>query len=55
MEQNKKYYGYKPKDNNLVKLQHYLQVKNANQTQKTQITDKTPKLLTNQVLKNKRF
>ena len=55
MEQNKTYYGYKPKENNLTKLQRYLLTKNVKQTDKKQINDKVAKLSTNQVLKNKRF
>jgi len=55
MEQNKIYYGYKPKENNLTKLQRYLLTKNVKQTDKKQINDKVAKLSTNQVLKNKRF
>lgn len=55
MEQNKKYYGYKPKEDNLDKLQRYLLNKNAKQTDKKQVNDRFTKLSTNQVLKNKRF
>jgi hypothetical protein len=55
MEQNKTYYGYKPKENNLVKLQRYLLSKNTDQTVKTQVNEKVAKLSSNKVLQNKRF
>ena len=55
MEQNKTYYGYKPKEDNLVKLQRYLLNKNAKQTDKKQINDRVAKLSSNKVLQNKRF
>ena len=55
MEQNKTYYGYKPKDDNLVKLQRYLLTKNAKQTDKKQTNDRVAKLSSNKVLQNKRF
>ena len=52
---NKTYYGYKPKENNLVKLERYLTVKNSNKTKISDNSSKSTKLTTNQVLKNKRF
>lgn len=55
MEQNKKYYGYKPKDDNLVKLAQYLTVKNAKSIDKNALNERVTKLSTNKVLKNKRF
>lgn len=55
MEQNKTYYGYKPKEDNLVKLQRYLLNKTTKQTDKKQINDRVAKLSSNKVLQNKRF
>jgi hypothetical protein len=56
MEQNKSYLGYKPKDNNLVKLAQYLHVKNADKTANNANNNKITTLLTkNSPLKNKRF
>jgi hypothetical protein len=56
MEQNKSYLGYKPKDNNLVKLAQYLHVKNADKTANNANNNKMTTLLTkNSPLKNKRF
>jgi len=52
---NKTYYGYKPKEDNLAKLQRYLLSKNANKTVKTQVNEKVAKLSSNKVLQNKRF
>lgn len=56
MEQNKSYLGYRPKDNNLVKLAQYLSIKNANKAVKNADNSKVTTLLTkNSPLKNKRF
>jgi hypothetical protein len=55
MEQNKSYIGYKPKDNNLVKLAQYLRVKNADKTVKNAGQAKTISLSQNKILQNKRF
>jgi hypothetical protein len=55
MGQKKTYYGYKPKEDNLSKLQRYLLTKNADKTVKTQINEKVAKLSSNKVLQNKRF
>jgi hypothetical protein len=55
MEQNKSYLGYKPKDNNLVKLAQYLRVKNADKTVKNAELTKSISLSQNKVLQNKRF
>ena len=55
MEQNKTYYGYKPKEDNLVKLAQYLRVKGALPNGINALNDKVTKLSTNKVLKNKRF
>jgi hypothetical protein len=55
MEQKKTYYGYKPKEDNLVKLAQYLRVKGALSNDKNAVNDKVTKLSTNKVLKNKRF
>jgi hypothetical protein len=55
MKQNKTYYGYKPKESNLVKLQRYLLDKTTKQTETTHINDRVAKLSTNKVLQNKRF
>ena len=52
---NKTYIGYKPKDNNLVKLERYITLKNTIKLYKNVTNDKMTKLSTNQVLKNKRF
>lgn len=55
MEQNKTYYGYKPKEDNLAKLQRYLLTKTVKQTDKKQISDRIANLSSNKVLQNKRF
>jgi hypothetical protein len=52
---NKSYLGYRPKQDNLVKLTQYLTAKNADKTNKNVSLNKLTKLSTNQVLKNKRF
>jgi len=51
----KTYYGYKPKEDNLAKLQRYLLTKNTDKTLKTQMSEKVAKLSSNKVLQNKRF
>lgn len=55
MEQNKSYLGYKPKDNNLVKLTQYLRAKNGDKTVKNAEVTKSISLSQNKILKNKRF
>ena len=55
MEQNKTYYGYKPKEDNLVKLQRYLTLKSADKNVKKPLNDRFTKLSANKVLQNKRF
>jgi hypothetical protein len=55
MGQNKTYYGYKPKEDNLVKLAQYLRVKGALSNDKNALNDKVTRLSSNKVLKNKRF
>jgi hypothetical protein len=52
---SKSYLGYRPKQDNLVKLTQYLTAKNADKTNKNVSLNKLTKLSTNQVLKNKRF
>jgi hypothetical protein len=52
---NKSYLGYRPKQDNLVKLTQYLTSKNADKTNKNVSLNKSTKLSSNQVLKNKRF
>lgn len=52
---NKTYYGYKPKEDNLAKLQRYLLSKNADKTQINSKSTKVANLSSNKVLKNKRF
>ena len=55
MTQNKTYYGYKPKEDNLVKLKRYLTLKSADKNGIKPLNDKVAKLSTNKVLQNKRF
>ena len=52
---NKSYLGYKPKDDNLVKLARYLTAKNALKTDKTKANNKFENLSSNKIMKNKRF
>jgi hypothetical protein len=51
-EKQNKFYGYQPKENNLLKLQHYLTTKNAFKAQINAYSGKTKE---HAVLKNKRF
>ena len=55
MEQKKTYYGYKPKEDNLSKLQRYLLSKNADKGANNALNEKVAMLSSNKVLKNKRF
>jgi hypothetical protein len=55
MKQNKTYYGYKPKEDNLSKLQRYLLSKNADKSANNALNEKVAMLSSNKVLKNKRF
>jgi hypothetical protein len=55
MDNINKFYGYQPKQDNLVKLAQYLTAKNADKANKNGNLNKLTKLSTNQVLKNKRF
>jgi hypothetical protein len=52
---NKTYLGYKPKDDNLVKLTQYLRAKNALSTDKNAKNTKFTNLASNKILRNKRF
>jgi hypothetical protein len=55
MEQNKTYLGYKPKDDNIIKLTHYLRAKGALTAPKNALNAKFTSLSQNKILLNKRF
>ena len=52
---NKTYLGYKPKDDNIVKLTQYLRAKGALTAQKNALNAKFTSLTSNKILSNKRF
>ena len=52
---NKTYLGYKPKDDNIVKLTQYLRAKGALTAQKNALNTKFTSLSQNKILSNKRF
>ena len=55
MERNKIYLGYKPKDDNIVKLTQYLRAKGALTAPKNAVNVKFTNLASNKILRNKRF
>jgi hypothetical protein len=52
---NKSYLGYKAKDDNVIKLAHYLRVKGVLSNDKNALNNKFTKLSSNKIMKNKRF
>jgi hypothetical protein len=52
---NKTYLGYRPKDDNVVKLAQYLASKNGSKTVKSASNTKFANLSSNKIMKNKRF
>ncbi len=52
---NKTYLGYKPKDDNVVKLAQYLAVKNTFKDSKNAKSKQYTKLSSNKIMNNKRF
>lgn len=52
---NKTYLGYKPKDDNIVKLTQYLRAKGALTAPKNALSTKFTNLASNKILRNKRF
>lgn len=52
---NKTYLGYRPKDDNIVKLAQYLAAKNALKDNKNAKNNQFTKLSSNKIMKNKRF
>ena len=52
---NKTYLGYKPKDDNIVKLAHYLAVKSDFKANKNAKNKQYTKLSSNKIMNNKRF
>jgi hypothetical protein len=52
---NKTYLGYKPKDDNVVKLAQYLAVKSDFKTDKNAKNKQYTKLSSNKIMNNKRF
>lgn len=55
MERNKTYIGYKPKDDNLVKLARYLTAKNGFKDAKNANNNRFTNLASNKIMNNKRF